>query len=105
MFLVKIKDKVQDKIEDVYGWVSGKYRAHRKKCLAFWIIFAALCLLAGLIVGSYKSVSSVDQGAPINYTSGTILDQTVTNFGSFLGLNTYYKTIPSTNMLFSFNTK
>jgi hypothetical protein len=63
-----------------------------------------LFLLTGLIVGSYKSVDSLSRGAPINYTSGIIADSTVTNFGSFLGLNTYYKTLPNTNFLISFET-
>ena len=61
-----------------------------------------LFLLAGLIVGSYKSVDSLSQGVPINYTSGTIGANSVSNFGSFMGLNTYYKTIPNTNFLLAF---
>lgn len=60
-------------------------------------------LLTGLIVGSFKSVDSVSQGVPINYTSGIMIDSTVTNSGSFLGLNTYYHTVPATNFLVTFN--
>jgi hypothetical protein len=43
------------------------------------ISLALLFLLTGLIVGSYKWVDSVSLGAPINYTSGTIADRTVSN--------------------------
>ncbi len=61
-------------------------------------------LLAGLIAGSYKSVNSISQGVPINYSQGTIIDSTKSNYGSFLGLNTYYYTVPATNFLVTFNT-
>jgi hypothetical protein len=53
-------------------------------------------------VGSYKWVDSTSLGAPINYTSGTFADGTVSNYGSFLGLNTYYQTVPNTHFLLSF---
>jgi hypothetical protein len=64
---------------------------------------AILVLLVGLIMGSYKSVNSVSQGVPINYSQGTIVDSTVSNYGSFVGLNTYYYTVPATNFLVTFN--
>jgi hypothetical protein len=66
------------------------------------ITLALLFLLAGLITGSFKWVDSVSQGAAINYTSSTIADATVSNSGSFLGLNTYYQAVPSTYFLLSF---
>lgn len=33
------------------------------------------------------------------------MSSTVTNYGSFLGLNTYYRTVPNTNFLISFQTE
>ena len=59
-------------------------------------------LLAGLIVGSFKWVGSTEQGVPINYTEGKIHDSTATNSGGFVGLNTFYYTVPATNFLMSF---
>lgn len=100
-----IKDglaKVKGKVQDWGGWVADKYRGNRKACKGTLISLALLFLLTGLIVGSYKWVDSVSLGAPINYTSGTIADRTVSNSGSFLGLNTYYQTVPSTHFLISF---
>lgn len=106
--LQPIKDKVGDKIGSVKDffisigdWIAGKYRKHKKKCKG--ILLTLALLLTGLIVGSFKSVDSVSQGVPINYTSGIIIDSTVTNSGSFVGLNTYYRTVPATSFLVSFN--
>ena len=101
----KYTNKVKEGVVSVYESIRERYRRHRKKCRAFWIILGLITLLTGLIMGSFKWVGSLDQGVPINYTSGTILDKVTTNFGSFIGLNTYYKTIPNTNFLLSFNSK
>jgi len=54
-------------------------------------------------MGSFKSVDSLSQGVPINYTDGQIKDQTAANFGSFMGLNTYYHSIPNVNFIVEFN--
>jgi len=62
-----------------------------------------LSLLTGLILGSFKSVDSLSQGVPINYTEGVIKDKTTSNSGSFQGLNTYYQTLPNVNFLISFD--
>lgn len=108
--LQSIKDKVGDRIGSardffvsIGDWIAGKYRKHKKKCRGILLTLALLMLLTGLIVGSFKSVDSVSQGVPINYTSGIIIDSTVTNSGSFVGLNTYYRTVPATSFLVSFN--
>ena len=66
---------------------------------------ALLILLTGLIVGSFKSVDSISQGVPINYSEGVIQDSTQSNYGSFLGLNTYYYMVPSHSYLISFNSQ
>lgn len=95
--------KIKNTIADIAYWIREKYRNNRKKCRGTLLILALFILLTGLIMGSYKSVDSLSQGAPINYTSGTIIDSTIANSGGFLGLNTYYKTIPKINMLFSFD--
>lgn len=100
-----IKDslaKVKGKLQDFGRWVSDKYRNNRKKCRGTILGLALLILLTGLIVGSFKSVDSLSQGASINYTSNTINNDNVFNTGSFLGLNTYYQTLPATNFLVSF---
>jgi len=101
-----IKNKLksfQDWLQSIANWISNKYSNNRKKCRATLITLALLFLLTGLIVGSFKSVDSLSQGVPINYTSGTIIDSYATNAGSFLGLNTYYYTVPATNYLVTFN--
>lgn len=95
--------KIGNGFKKVGSWVGEKYRNNRKKCRGIIITLLLLILLAGLIWGSFKSVNSISQGVPINYTSGTILDQSVTNFGSFMGLNTYYKTVPNVYFLVSFD--
>ena len=102
-----IKNKfagIREGIGKIMQWISNKYENNKKKCRGVLITLALLALLAGLIVGSYKSVDSLSQGVPINYTAGTILDSLVQNSGSFLGLNTYYYTVPNTNFLLTFNT-
>lgn len=95
--------KVKDFFVTIGEWISNKYRNNRKKCRGILIALALLFLLAGLIVGSYKSVNAISQGVPINYSSGIIIDSTKTNYGSYLGLNTYYYTVPATNFLITFN--
>ncbi len=96
--LAKVKVKL-----DAFGeWLRDKYRNNRKKCRGGLISLALLMLLTGLIMGSFKWVDSVSQGAAINYTSNTIVDGTVSNSGSFLGLNSYYQTVPTTFFLLSF---
>lgn len=87
----------------VRDWIANKYHNNRKKCRGVIITLALLILLTGLIVGSFKSVDSLSQGVPINYTSGTIIDFSVSNAGGFVGLNTYYYSIPATNYLVTFN--
>jgi hypothetical protein len=94
---------VKDFFVTIGEWISNKYRNNRKKCRGILIALATLSLLAGLIVGSYKSVNSISQGVPINYSSGTIIDSTKANYGSFVGLNTYYYTVPANNFLITFN--
>lgn len=70
---------IKDKVTDTFGavkdfivaiaeWIAGKYRKHKKKCRGILLTLAILMLLTGLIVGSFKSVDSVSQGVPINYT-------------------------------------
>ena len=101
-----IKNKLnsfKDQLHSIANWVSNKYHNNRKKCRGTLITLALLLLLTGLIVGSFKSVDSLSQGVPINYTSGTIIDSYVSNAGSFLGLNTYYYSVPATNYLVTFN--
>lgn len=105
-----VKEKVSDKLGAAKNcfvaigeWIAGKYRKHKKKCRGTLLTLALLMLLAGLIAGSYKSVNSVSQGVPINYSQGTIIDSTVSNYGSFVGLNTYYYTVPATSFLVTFN--
>lgn len=93
---------VKEAFEKVGNWIAEKYRNNKKKCRGTILALSLLFLLAGLIVGSYKYVDSLSQGAPINYTSGTILDIVKANAGSFLGLNTYYKTVPKVNFLISY---
>lgn len=100
-----IKDylsKLKNKLVEFGEWIREKYRNNRKKCRGTLLTLALLTLLAGLIAGSFKSVDSLSQGAAINYTSNTILSGTIFNFGSFLGLNSFYQTIPATNFLISF---
>lgn len=94
--------KVTNVFSRVGQWFADKYRKNRKKCRGTIITLALLFLLAGLITGSYKSVDSLSRGTPINYTSGQLQDSTVANEGGFLGLNTYYQTIPATNFMISF---
>lgn len=96
---------IRDKLQSIANWISNKYQNNRKKCRATFIILALLFLLTGLILGSFKSVDSLSQGVPINYTSGTVIDSSITNAGGFVGLNTYYYTIPATNYLITFNSK
>ena len=55
-------------------WIQRKYRNNKKKCIGTLLSLAILTLLTGLIVGSFKSVNSVNQGVPINYSEGTIKD-------------------------------
>lgn len=86
-------------------WIQRKYRNNKKKCIGTLLSLAILTLLTGLIVGSFKSVNSVNQGVPINYSEGTIKDYSQSNYGSFLGLNTYYYTVPATSYLVSFNSQ
>lgn len=95
---------VGERVGKITGWIYGKYDNNRKKCKGVLITLAVLSFLTGLIVGSFKSVDSLNQGVPINHTSGTIIDAVVTNSGSFLGLNSYYYTLPATNFLLTFNT-
>jgi hypothetical protein len=82
--------KVKVKLDAFADWIAEKYRDNRKKCRGTLVSLALLILLGGLITGSFKWVDSVSQGAAINYTSNTIADATVSNSGSFIGLNTYY---------------
>ena len=84
-------------------WIKDKHRRHTKKCNTIFLSLALLALLAGLIVGSYKSVSSTGQGVAINYTSGTLEGDRIWNEGFFLGLNTYYHTIPNTYFTLAFD--
>lgn len=93
---------IKEAFEKVGNWIAEKYRNNKKKCRGTLLAVSLFILLAGLIVGSYKYVDSLSQGAPINYTSGTILDIYKANAGSFLGLNTYYKTVPKVNFLISY---
>lgn len=93
---------IKEAFEKVGNWFVEKYRNNKKKCRGTLLTLSLLVLLAGLIAGSYKSVDSLSQGSPINYTSGTILDTVKANAGSFLGLNTYYKTVPKVNFLISY---
>lgn len=93
---------IKEAFEKVGNWIAEKYRNNKKKCRGTLLAVSLLILLAGLIAGSFKYVDSLSQGAPINYTSGTILDIYKANDGSFLGLNTYYKTVPKVNFLISY---
>jgi len=95
----------KDGVAAVCEWIANKYSNNRKKCRGVLITLALLALLAGLIVGSYKYVDSLSQGVPINHTSGTIQDRLVNNAGSFVGLNTYYYSVPATNFLVTFNSE
>ena len=87
----------------IFDWIRDKYRLHKKKCRGIFLTLALLILFTGLIMGSFKSVSSIHQGVPINYSEGVIKDSTQSNFGSFVGLNTYYYVIPSHSYLLTFN--
>jgi hypothetical protein len=71
--------KVSNALGQVSKWFSDKYRNNRKKCKGTIITIVILSLFTGLIVGSYKSVDSLSRGAPINYTSGQLMDSTITN--------------------------
>lgn len=84
-------------------WVRDKYRRHTKKCNVFFLTLALLVLLAGLIAGSYKSVGSTRQGVAINYTSGSLEEDRIANDGFFLGLNTYYHSLPNTYFTVAFD--
>ena len=103
--LTVIKDGIASIFSKATGWIQRKYRNNKKKCIGTLLTLAILTLLTGLIVGSFKSVSSVEQGVPINYSEGTIKDYSQSNYGSFLGLNTYYYTVPATSYLVSFNSQ
>lgn len=94
--------KVSNALSQAGSWMKSKYKNNRKKCRGTFITLAFLFLLAGLITGSFKSVDSLSRGTPINYTSGQLQDKTVANEGGFIGLNTYYQTIPATNFMISF---
>ena len=56
-------------------------------------------------MGSFKSVDSISQGVPINYSEGVIVDSQKSNYGAFVGLNTYFYNVPSHSYLISFNTE
>ena len=89
----------------IFEWIKGRYDRHKKKCRGILLTLAILTLLTGLIMGSFKSVSSVNQGVPINYSEGVIVDNQQSNYGAFIGLNTYFYSVPSHSFLISFNSE
>lgn len=98
-------DQARSFLVSIGQWIARKCRKHQKKIIGISVSTAVLILLAGLILGSYKFVTSVDQGVPINYTEGIIADSSVSNSGGFVGLNTYYYSVPATKFLVSFRTE
>lgn len=66
--LVAIKDSIASLFGSIFGWIGRKFSRNKKKCIGTLLTLAILMLLTGLIVGSYKSVNSVNQGVPINYS-------------------------------------
>ena len=77
-----IKNKfiaIKDLFVDIFNWIRNKYRNNLKKCRGVLLTLAILTLLTGLIMGSFKSVDSISQGVPINYSEGVIKDSTKAN--------------------------